>query len=812
MKKAVTYFSVICFLASCLPKADSYPYKDPAAVVSEAQAWSGTLEAYIRQWAAGNASPNIPASLIPKGVSDSKNFYLKNPDLATPEETWAVRYAKPIDKKALLAGIPDPKITYLFLGTALAPLSGKLVLEGEFPHCRFFSIQISPPLNGKEYYAQRQFGTAEVSITDSDIEPLPGNVNPFRVGADRNAANRKYRMEFDLTAGNPTTLNPQAHVYPYRQASNNRKGALLVYQGPLGFKTIANTPLPAAVQGPWDLGCVWIRMYEPDNGKYPLGGVPMPKVYFQLATGEKYFIGSDFTTLKKRADTTIANRVVISQPNPNFGPATGWYKSWGIVRSIFNGVAQSAGWSRDSAAHIRALDLGWTGRDENQPAPGNIEPHATTNNYATYLGRSVTVPPGMVAVLTGKLPTFPQTRDGQAVMQPGQLRYWSVVGIDQDPFSPLPATTIHAISDDDVVIDNNRNYAICYSRPGDKPANATSANGVSWVDWGTQSDVGLLMRWVNIAPDWRFSLAPQEHNLTWKKSDWSGTEYDSTLIGVNWRNGFLQCYLPRVHYMKKSDFEALGNNFSAENVPVWVDSTYKNGDADSRLGTMTASSVLDVLPANQIKNANDGNIFTAWSGAFNQSNATITLDLGAVKKISAVKLLWDYILFAKNYTLETSTDNTTWATLATATSENGNVDLYRSLKNVSGRYVRLQMTAFNTLYYRLAEFEVYTSDCNCSVPAPPEVGPNGLENNEIPDNQVTLYPNPVRTQFSVGIKNLPVSESFRVSVFDLKGKLVLQKNTKSDVPVEIPNLKSGVYLVRIETKNGRKTLRLLKTD
>lgn len=225
MKNFPSLFFFLVLLNACLPPSEPYPNVSPATIVAQAQLYSDSLEAYIYKWTQGQASSAIPNYLIPQGISDSKNFYLKDPANVTPAETWAVRYAKPIDKDSLLGGIPDPKITYLFLGTALAPFGSKLVIEGEFPHCRFFSLQISPPLNGKEYYAQRQFGTAEISVADIDIQPLPGHTNPFLVGANRNATNRSYKYEFDLTTGDPTTLNSTAHTYPYRDNSiNKRKG------------------------------------------------------------------------------------------------------------------------------------------------------------------------------------------------------------------------------------------------------------------------------------------------------------------------------------------------------------------------------------------------------------------------------------------------------------------------------------------------------------------------------------------------------------------------------------------------------------
>jgi hypothetical protein len=560
---------------------------------------------------------------------------------------------------------------------------------------------------------------------------------------------------------------------------------MLVYQGPLGHKTLLGTPLPLNQQGDWNLGAIWIRIYEPDDNVNALGGVPMPKVYFELPNGSKYFIGSDFSLLQRRADTTSPNRVIVSQPNAVFGPSYGWGKSFGISRAILNGICMTNSWynQRDS---IIKIDLGWTGRGENQSAPGNIEPHATTNNYASYAGRSTTVPPGMVAVLTGKLPTFPSTKNGEAIMTTGQVRYWSIIGIDQDPFSPMPATTVHAIADDEVTIDANRNFVIAYSRITDRPSNATKTNGVSWVDWGTQSNLGLLMRWVCVAPEWSFEYSPQENNLDFKHCDWASNLYDSTLIGVNWRNGFMKCYLPRVHYMTKAEFEALGNNLNAEKIPIWVDSSYTNaGAAESQLGAITVSSVADATPANAGTNLNDGNMSTFWSSLWGVTNVTATVDLGAIKKISAIKLNWDWIFFGKDYTIKVSDNNTNWTIIATATNENGAVDLYKNLHNISGRYIKLELTNYNIGYYRLAEFEVYTSDCNCSAPS---------DIVEIKKDDFLFDVFPVPATNILNIKT-SLSEKTFLSIFDIYGIQRIEKSlSENNSTIDITILPAGIYL------------------
>jgi hypothetical protein len=792
--------SLVC--SACLPPADPYPYAPPATVLAEAQALSDSLEAYIIRWANGQEPAQIPDHLIPEGISDSRNFYLKDPDSASAAETWATRLARPLNRDSLLTGIPDPKITYLFLGTALAPFGSKLVIEGEFPHCRFFSFQISPPLNGTEYYSQRQFGTAEVAIVDADIAPLPGHTNPFLPGADRNAVQRSYKVEFPLAIGDPVGLNGGAHNFPYRKSGNARTGALLVQQGPLGHKTVAGTPLP--YPGDWNLGCIWVRYYEPDSAVGPLGGVPMPRVWFELPSGQRYFIGSDFSALQSRADTTSANRVTQPTYNANFGPNVGWYKSWSITRSMLNGVCQFNNWSRpDSGARVRDIDLGWTGRGENQPGAGKIEPHATTNNYASYLGRAASVGNGDVMVLTGKLPEFPRTFQGQSTMDGGQLRYWSICGIDTDFLSPLPATTIHAVSDEDLVLDANRNYVIAYSQSGSRPANATAANGVTWVDWGTQGDLGLLVRWVSVGPEWLFPLAPHEHNLDFAHSDWASTQYDSTRLGVNWRHGFMRCYLPRIHFMKKADFEAIASPLRADNIPVWVDSSYnKAGAADSQLGVLSASASLDGNPVNQPFNANDGQVNSAWSSAFGVPAATITLDLGQVRKLSAVKLHWDWIFFAKDYVVEVSSDGNTWTSIASATNENGAIDLYPRLAGISGRFVRLNLSAYNVGYYRLLEFEVYTMDCDCDALATsntPRV---------VADTPLQLYPNPTHDNLHL---LRPNSRPATLELYDLQGSLLLRRPShQAHEEIDVQDLPAGGYLLRLHQDGQSVTRRWIK--
>lgn len=111
----------------------------------------------------------------------------------------------PEDFSRLYGSSPDNHCTYLIL-QYLAPFGSRLVIDGEFPHCRFFNLQVSPPFD-PHYPHFAGFGNAEVPIVDVDIEPDPGHTNPFRVGANRHATQRHYQVNFRLEQGNMVQLN-----------------------------------------------------------------------------------------------------------------------------------------------------------------------------------------------------------------------------------------------------------------------------------------------------------------------------------------------------------------------------------------------------------------------------------------------------------------------------------------------------------------------------------------------------------------------------------------------------------------------------
>lgn len=566
MKKSIYILVCLC-LAGCLPKAPKYPFQSPEVLNKEAQQISDNLEAYIKKWYKGEATAELPKELLPKGYDGTmyKNFRLVKPKDIDLKKVWVQRNAHPINFDKLYGSFPDPNCTYLLAPVLYAPFGAELIIQGEFPHCRFFDIQVSPALDTREYRYDKWSGKGEVAIVDADIDPLPGHTNPFRVGANRNADKRSYEVTYKMALGNPSELN-KAHNPPYREKGNLRYGSAIQVQGPWGLDTKSGHG-----RGIWDFGDVWIRYYGVDDAYFPKAGVDLPKMYFQLPTGEQFFIIADFEDFIKASEETMPNRTIGNRdPSSYNGKDKGWDKQYGIFLQIATGGSMAL--YREKPKHkeyVRKIDLGVNGRGEKQPKPASYEPHATGCNYTGYMTSGISIKKGKVFVLTGKLPTFPDTRKGAETMEAAQCRYWSMTTYDADfPFSKVRGLENTCVMDDELVLDEDRNYIIVYSRKEDRPKNATAENGITWVDWGNTGTQAFTWRWISVSPEWSFELTPNETNLPWAKTTWSGSQYDPSIIGSNQR-GFLKEYHPLRHYMTKETFEKLGQNMFVDGKVVW---------------------------------------------------------------------------------------------------------------------------------------------------------------------------------------------------------------------------------------------------
>lgn len=559
----------------CVAGADRYrgPYRPATELHAEAQGISDRLDTHIRGWLAGTGDARIPDELIPSATQPGyENWRLIRYEDIRPEDQWVVRPAEPVDLDRLHSLFPDPNATYLVSWGMIAPFGYKVVVEGDFPHARFFDIQTIAAFEPGQYNSGYN-GAAELPIVDVDVPTLPGHTNPFKVGADRNAAKRSYRAEFELAMGDPVELNRQGYAPPYRDPMPKRFASGIMNIGPLGRRhTLGQAPLPIRVvvgnpRGEWAASEMWVRYYAPNKAKGPLAGVQLPKMYYQTPEGQRFFIAYDDTEAERTANRTERVDTARTYPDPDapIGADVGWSKLYGIFRSgldIMNGI----GWITPEG--VRRLDYAYAGRADNIAGPGGYESSKTLVPYTNYLVRDMAVARGKVAILTGKMPTFPQTREGQRRMTGGQMRYWSIT--NQNVADALKAgQALGSVMDDEVCLDDQRRYVIVYSQPQDRPANATCENGVTWVRWAPVNRQGLMLRWMSVEPDWAFDLTPDEELLPPAAVKATGTRYDPSLIGRNSHDGVLGTYLPKIGYMTKDEFEAMGRRVGFDSIPDW---------------------------------------------------------------------------------------------------------------------------------------------------------------------------------------------------------------------------------------------------
>ena len=152
-----------------------------------------------------------------------------------------------------------------------------------------------------------------------------------------------------------------------------------------------------------------------------------------------------------------------------------------------------------------------------------------------YLAALTSYQPGRVVVVRGKAATFPDTTNGQPVTSPTQLRYYSMC---QNTYvSPYPV--VQCAADTNTSLDASGYYTYVISTPSDRPANAVTANAVTWLPWGDTTKPGFVVL-RNMLPATTFHQATQD------------------VPAGQTPNGIMDDYAPVAHYCAVSAFAAGG--------------------------------------------------------------------------------------------------------------------------------------------------------------------------------------------------------------------------------------------------------------
>jgi hypothetical protein len=357
------------------------------------------------------------------------------------------------------------------------------VVNVEYPDlsAHYWGRPLLPQLGGRlvirgEYPAARYFS---FHVYDEKLVPLD-SVYDARVNPDPGSAN-PFVHRAKRGAGGHYTIYVEFKPKPSDPAPNT------LYVG--------NTPQ----QTPTPEGTLMYRVYVPDHPSDPAGGVPVPQVTWETeegATIQQYgACASNSIEIGGQLNEEIANsNWPAGVPGPAAPEATNpptWARAFG---SELVGV-----WANQQVAYLKAT---------------------ISRQY------------GDVVVIHGKAPTFPNTRAGQRAYRKRQVRYWSfcenaettrVLACQADYQAPLTAGA----------------YTYVVSDPGRRPANATAANGVTWLPWGGTLASGQVI-YRNMLPASSFAQAVQ--NVPEGASP-------QALMGP---------YFPHISYCAKATFEAGG--------------------------------------------------------------------------------------------------------------------------------------------------------------------------------------------------------------------------------------------------------------
>ncbi|WP_406100848.1 hypothetical protein OG698_01030 [Streptomyces sp. NBC_01003] len=394
-----------------------------------------------------------------------------------------------VDDPAQNYAFPDAGARYWSAQLTL-PTGARLTFDGAYAHARYQSLNS---------YDMATHAPTD-ALDDISTRPDPGSSNPYLPGARRaHDAHRSYHV---AVLGDPAPSNPAQR---------------------------AGNTLYAGVAGQTKMALIY-RVYLPDRGRDATGGAGLPRPTLHLADGSTVTGPALCQAVEASRNrlplTTLALQSYLAlrdQP----GRPTGFPAAARPVWHTFYNPAFS-------------LACVYQGACDGTPARTGGQYSNRDNQYvAGYVSRAF----GNVLVLRGRLPVTPATLDREPRMAAHtDLRYWSLCS--NESYATTRAAA--CVDDEHVLTDRHGRYTIVLSLPQDRPANATAANGVTWLSLspngdgaGHPDDTMLILR--NMLPSTGFHHAVQD----------TETPGDERAV--------MGDYLPSGTYTTTTGFEALGH-------------------------------------------------------------------------------------------------------------------------------------------------------------------------------------------------------------------------------------------------------------
>jgi hypothetical protein len=238
------------------------------------------------------------------------------------------------------------------------------------------------------------------------------------------------------------------------------------------------------------------RVYVPTDTSDPTGGVPYPQV-----------------TIANSDGTPIVQDAACSVTPPSFGsPIWQTFAESSLPDGLIDYTPSSASnppqWTRAFGSRL--------GNQQNA--------YLTTDVSSSY---------GQLVVFHAKAPSFPNTVNGVPVYKNKQLRYWSFCTYDPE------GEALVGCEPDYLSAIHRGQYTFVVSSAADRPANATAANGITWLPIGAQPAAQIVYR--NMLPSASFPYAAE--NIT------TPTQSAQQVMGP---------YYPTAVYCSTATFEAGG--------------------------------------------------------------------------------------------------------------------------------------------------------------------------------------------------------------------------------------------------------------
>jgi len=392
-----------------------------------------------------------------------------------PACAWQLR----LDPNVVNFFYPDQAANYWITELPAAP-GETLTINGAYPHGRYISLTAY----------DGQFRAVD-GLNDQHVRPDAGSIDPFVAGASRTATNRSYTVTAVFGQRPPASDTQHQNNYLYSTSQDgshtNRTSFLVVYRV---YRVDKRYAASGDIQGGEPLPAVTVNV--PGAGSQPLQTCPQeppPPVPVN----------------QQIADTSIGYPEIFGIPGTN--PPT-WHKFYNAPESLTVGVTENQ-------ITGDAIGDGLTPVTSSTGSGGFLE-----NPDNKYIFADLSSGFGPVAVVHGRLPTFPHTFQGQRIMGTGQLRYWSMCSNDG-----LSERYFECLTDDVIVTDAAGNYTIVVSNVQNRPANAKTVCGINWLDWGPLANSLLIVR--NMLPAPTFRQAIQNVRIGYEAQD-MGPYYPTT--------------------------------------------------------------------------------------------------------------------------------------------------------------------------------------------------------------------------------------------------------------------------------------------